>query len=160
MSAHKVEAGFTLIEIIVTIAILSIAMTFAVPSFRTFQQNSELSSLTSELVTVLNQARSEAVMRRSAMTLTPTSATNWAAGWVLTDAGGAQVLVSNRQAGNLTGTIAPVGTASIVFGRDGTIQAYPAGLSLTVCDNRTGENGRRLTISRLGQVTNSQFGCS
>ncbi len=61
----KLVAGFTLIELMVTIAIASVLMTLAVPSFSLMINNSKVTSGTNEFVASLNLARSEALKRSS-----------------------------------------------------------------------------------------------
>lgn len=55
--------GFTLIELMVAISVLVILSTLAVPSFRALIQNNRATTLSNELVTSINYARSEAVRR-------------------------------------------------------------------------------------------------
>lgn len=69
--------GFTLIELMVTMAIAAILMTVAAPSFVAFQQNAELTSLTNSLLATINTARSEAMKRgRNAMVI-PANGVDW-----------------------------------------------------------------------------------
>lgn len=93
------NAGFTLIEVIVTMAVIAILAAIAIPSLRGFADSSRVTSATNDLVSALNLARSEAVTRavnvtvcKSAnQTTCETTGNNWAQGWIVfidTDAGG------------------------------------------------------------------------
>ena len=53
------EKGFTLIELMVTIAVLAILATLAAPSFKTQIYNYELKKELNELVVVLNEAKNK-----------------------------------------------------------------------------------------------------
>jgi type IV fimbrial biogenesis protein FimT len=55
--------GFTLIELMVTIAVLAILLAVAVPSFQRASMNARLSAQTNELIASLKEARSEAARR-------------------------------------------------------------------------------------------------
>ena len=55
------SAGFTLIELVVTIAIAAVLAALAVPSFIQYQRNSELTSLTNSLLAAVNAAKGEAM---------------------------------------------------------------------------------------------------
>lgn len=53
--------GFTLIELMVTVAVLAILLTIALPSFRGVMQSNRVATSTNELIAVLSLARSEAI---------------------------------------------------------------------------------------------------
>jgi len=55
--------GFSLPELLVTLAVGSILLAAAVPSFRMFVQNSRLDAATDSFLTAIQQARSEAITR-------------------------------------------------------------------------------------------------
>lgn len=59
---HK-SRGFTLIELMVVIAVLAIMLTLAAPSFADFFQRYRLRGAADKVVTMLASARAEAVMR-------------------------------------------------------------------------------------------------
>lgn len=76
------ELGFTLVELIATIAIVGILFGVAIPSFITTITNNRLTSNANQLVTALNVARSEAIKRGVQITVGKTAAnTLWEGGW-------------------------------------------------------------------------------
>jgi type IV fimbrial biogenesis protein FimT len=78
------QRGFTLIELMVTLAIGSILMLVAVPSLTTYRRNAELTSATNTLLAAINAARSEAMKRGTSAMVVPTNnGTNWNSGWVV-----------------------------------------------------------------------------
>ncbi len=60
---QKHESAFTLIELMITITVAAIVLTFGVPSFGRIIERNQLSTHINELVSTLHLARSEAVRR-------------------------------------------------------------------------------------------------
>ena len=76
--------GFTLIELIITIAIAAILMVVAVPSFVAFQRNAQLSDAVSNFIAAANTARSNAMKQGFNTYLIPAnSGTDWRVGWIV-----------------------------------------------------------------------------
>ncbi len=75
--------GFTLIELMVTVAIAGIVLTIGVPSFSQVLKNSRLASNTNSLIASLNLARSEAVKRKIKVFVRRKGSVsqNWDDGW-------------------------------------------------------------------------------
>ncbi|MDP9933164.1 GspH/FimT family pseudopilin [Variovorax paradoxus] len=76
-------AGFTLIELMVTVAVAAVLLVVAVPSFVSFQRNSELTSATNSFVAAVNAARGEAMKRGMNAMVVPTTGTDWSTGWTV-----------------------------------------------------------------------------
>lgn len=74
------NVGFTLMEVLVVVAIVAVLASIAVPSMRSFMDSQILKTPASDLYSSLVLARSEAIKRNAAIELVP-SATDWAQGW-------------------------------------------------------------------------------
>ena len=88
------HAGFTLIELMIIIAIAGILVSVAIPSFNSIISSNRLTTYANELVTALNLARSEAVKRGVQVTISNgTASSDWGSGWtIFTDINGNGVL--------------------------------------------------------------------
>lgn len=87
-SLHKTCAtrplGFSLIELMVTIAIAVVLMVVAVPSFVEFQRNANLSDAVSNFLTAANAAKANAMKRGLNTYVVPnTPGTGWSSGWMV-----------------------------------------------------------------------------
>lgn len=87
---NRSMAGFTLYELMVTLAVASVIASFAVPGFQSFVQNNRSATHTNDMVTALNLGRSEATRRGVAVELCSSSdaATcngnnDWSNGWIV-----------------------------------------------------------------------------
>jgi type IV fimbrial biogenesis protein FimT len=79
------QQGFSLIELMVTIAIASVLMMIAIPSFNQSTTNGRLTTNINGLFLALNLARSEAIKRNIPVTVRKSGA-QWESGWtVFTD---------------------------------------------------------------------------
>lgn len=67
------QRGFTLIELIVTVAVAAVLAAVAFPNLQEFIKNNNRSTRVNTLVTALNFARSDAVTRRRITTVCPTA---------------------------------------------------------------------------------------
>ena len=63
------QSGFTLWELLITVAVMGIVLGLGVPNFLEFQRNNVMAANANELVTALYLARSEAVKRQAPVTL-------------------------------------------------------------------------------------------
>lgn len=61
---QKRHSGFTLMELMVTLAVAGIVLGMAVPNFRSFMLNSRLTSAANDMIASLHSARTEAIKRQ------------------------------------------------------------------------------------------------
>ena len=72
--------GFTLIELMVTLAIIIIIAVVAIPGYADFQRSSELSSRTATFISAINAARGEAMKRGRYAMVVPADGADWSTG--------------------------------------------------------------------------------
>ena len=68
------ERGFNLIEVMVTLLVISVVVTLGAPSLADFINEMRLSATTNDLLSFFNYARSEAAKRGSRVTVCLSSA--------------------------------------------------------------------------------------
>jgi type IV fimbrial biogenesis protein FimT len=71
------QAGLTLIEIVIAVAVLAILIALAVPSYRAWIQNSQIRTAAESILNGLQTARAEAVKRNVRTELEIGAGTDW-----------------------------------------------------------------------------------
>lgn len=172
--------GFTLIELMVGVAVLAIALGAGVPSMSEFIQNSRLSAQANDLLASLHLARTEAIKRNAQVTLCAKSpgaancsiaaGTGWQIGWVVfvdvnnnraLDAG-EPVLDSHGAAANRVAITPSIGNLNLFFYTSRGVVRYPDPADVTlsvalngifrICDGRGLDHARGLVLSPTGRV--------
>jgi type IV fimbrial biogenesis protein FimT len=110
--------GFTLLELMIAVAMLLILSALAFPSMRSFVVRNRVRDAATDVFLALNETRSEALKRNANVTLQPVSAGQWTSGWNIKDSGGNNVEVHQPlDASTLTVT----GPANVQYGLTGRI---------------------------------------
>ncbi len=78
----KRTQGFTLIELMVVVALVAIMLALAVPSFASFISNYRATAAINDILQAVTQTRTEALKRGRKVTLAPVSG-DWRQGWTV-----------------------------------------------------------------------------
>ncbi|WP_228203317.1 GspH/FimT family pseudopilin [Acinetobacter sp. CFCC 10889] len=133
--------GFTLIELIVTIAILGIVAMMAAPSFTNILNQRRLDATFKELALSIMEARSQAVNIRQNVELKLNS----------TDANTETVLSWRSKITKVT--LENGSATSIVFEPTGSIKDFnTATMTFSICHSDLGVS-KRLQLTRMGTIT-------
>jgi type IV fimbrial biogenesis protein FimT len=173
-------AGFTLIELMVVVALAAIMLTLAVPSFQNMIANNRITSHTNELVMAINMARSEAVKRNVRVILCRSadpvasppscggSANDWTTGWLLFASGdanstyqqGVDTLIRVGEAARTGIQIRTNGTSdnNLQINSNGSTNEAGGTAAFAICDDRDSDGdfdeqwGRQIQVSPSGHV--------
>lgn len=143
------EQGFTLIEIMIVIALIAVIASIGIPNFREATQTNRLVATTNALLGGLQYARSEAITQRTTITVCPSAlganaciaSTDWSTG-VLVMRGNdvLRVIDTTNNDVIITSTL-----SSLAYQGSGTTQAA----TLTVSNNTT---SRTINVNIIGQA--------
>jgi type IV fimbrial biogenesis protein FimT len=153
-------AGFTLIELMVTVAVLAIVLRFAIPGMNDVILSNRLTSYANDFVSSALLARGEAIKRNRTVTLcaagpadTSCAASGgWQQGWIVADLTvPADPQIIRRQAALDTGyQLRNAATTTIEFRSTGLPNTA---LTMSLCKTTTETKPTRaLSVSATGQV--------
>lgn len=154
-------AGFTLIELIITIAIAGILATLAAPSFRDFVGTQRLKSASFDLVAALTLTRSEALKRNSSVTMTKASG-GWQNGWTITwtDPATSDVTTIRSQAAYSGLNISDsASVSSVAFRRDGRLSTTATNFTINVSPSSSSITPRCISVSLSGRASSTKGAC-
>lgn len=124
----RAASGFTLVDLVVALAIAAILLSLAAPAFSAFIASQRASSAATDLYAALAIARSEATKRNTNVTLLHATG-GWQNGWVVADPaiGGRNVLSHGALASAVV-----TGPDTVVYQRSGRIRGTAPTFTLTV----------------------------
>lgn len=145
------QKGFSLIELMVTLAVLAIVLGLAAPSFSSMVRDNRALSLGSELQGTLQFARSEAVKRRQSVIVCRRNAAgtdcengaDWSGGWLVRQSGGDVLKVWDRAQGVVV--VGP--NAGVTFRGNGMASVSELSVKPTAC---TDKQKRVITVTATG----------
>lgn len=145
LTGLKPSAGFTLIEALVTVAIMGILTSIAVPSFNSFILGQRVKTAQSDLYSALVMARSEAMKRNATVTINQATG-GWANGWSIA-AGGAAILTEGIEK---SVAIVELGSGLTSIGYSWTGRPTTASANATFVISASGVSARCITLTLSG----------
>ncbi len=162
--SSQLSSGFTLVELLITLAVFAIAITIALPNFKVMVSNNRIVSQINNFNGAIAQARSEAIKTGRNVSIVATNPANWANGWDIILPSNANQILSHVDAfsGNtiLTSNAA---IPAIQFSYDGRINII-SNIVFTLCNTirvKPEDNaGKSLTVTPTGVTyLDSNFNC-
>lgn len=149
-----VSSGFTLIELMVTVAILAIIVSIAAPNISTQLANQRIKSTTATLNTALKEAKIESVIRRQTINVSFNNNGDNVGAIEIKTLGANPTTVSTYAYDNKS-TIDAANNTEISFRPNKTADNRV----FTICDSNTAATARQITVSSVANIT-SQVGGS
>jgi type IV fimbrial biogenesis protein FimT len=167
------NVGISIVELVVSLAVVSILATTGVPAFSSFIQSNRLNESSFDMLATINLARTEAVKRRTRVVLcrsadptlpTPScggSANTWTTGWLVFASGdgnstfqtGTDTLlgIGLVDSSNVTVMTNNTSNKNLEYNSDGTTNESGLTARFAVCDKRGGAYGRQINVSPQGR---------
>ena len=156
--------GFTLFELMVTLAVAALILSLGVPGFRSFIQNNRATTHTNDLVTALNLGRSEATRRGASVLLCSSSdgatcsgSNDWSSGWIVRRPAGAVVRTWPERSGGAGVLTANV--SQIQFQARGSLAGGTVPLLQIRLPNCSGDQGRDVSVNMAGRIAVTRVTC-
>lgn len=119
------QSGFSLVELMVAIAVMTILLAIALPSFRSMIQNSKIRNAAESVANGLQKARAEAVARNTNVTFVlGADAAGTYTSWTVNVVSTATVIESrgsNEGSESVTRTVSPANATTVTFNSLGGI---------------------------------------
>lgn len=160
-SARRVqcaERGFTLIELIVTVAIAGILLSVALPNLSSFTAEMRAKNTAFEFVGDIMTARSEALKRNEAVLIQAKSA-SWANGWQVVSSSSAEV-IRDRKALPSGMTLTPTNAATAVtFDPTGQVNGLTSTLKFEIAASDSSARPRCIVMTPTGSARTKSGVC-
>ncbi|EIK53552.1 type IV pilin [Stutzerimonas stutzeri TS44] len=159
--------GFTLTELMVTVAILAIVLSIAVPGFGNLVRQNRAQTQSGLLLNALNLARSESIKRGGPVRITSLNNGNWHAGWRVWVDGNTNSTFDNGELirdfpaleGNASLTSA---INEVIFNGQGRLDSVAAGTTVSFAytmPNLECRHERIISINATGRAAVSRKEC-
>ena len=173
---YQSNRGFTVLELMITVTVLAILATVAIPNMRSTIQNNRMTAQANGFLTAFQLARSEALKRNAPVSVCPSSdgsecGSDWEDGWI--------VFVDEDSAGSTSTTVGELLRVSEGFdgdaSNDGDNPSFIRFLASGVADRDAGsglpvafdfktpgctaDNNRRIEVAQTGRTSVTRLSC-
>ena len=156
--------GFTLFELMVTLAVAALILSLGVPGFRSFIQNNRATTHTNDLVTALNLGRSEATRRGAPVLLCSSSdgatcsgSNDWSSGWIVRRSAGAVLRTWPERSGG--DGVLTANVSQIQFQARGSLAGGTVPLLQIRLPDCSGDQGRDVSVNMAGRIAVTRVTC-
>lgn len=159
MSLFRIS-GFTLTELLITIVVVGILSSIAIPSYSRFVAGQRIKTASFDMLAMLTLVRSEAIKRGAAVTATPVN-NDWAQGWSVTTAS-ATILSRQSSLSGITmickqgSPLASVACSSLSFNSNGRSANTQ---SIQINSPSASVDGRCIGIDLSGRPNSKKGNC-
>ena len=153
---NKITAGFSLIELVIAMAVVAIGLAITIPAMQGFTDSNRRTTYINSLAGDLGLAKSEAIKRGTTVTITQLTGTagDWQNGWSISDGSTTFKTTPAFDVTTIT-LIENSGASSISFRPNGRITG--SALSFNLCDSaNTDPENKRLAINATGRISVNQ----
>ena len=144
---HASSAGFTLIELMVTIAVMAIIVSIAAPNISTQLANQRVKSTTATLANALKEAKAESIIRRQDISFTYDN--DGANAGTIKTAQGTTNIANYTYDDKITISDSATKT-KITFSPSKRVDNEN---TYTICDTNTAATPRQVSISKLANIS-------
>jgi len=157
----KKLAGFTLVEVMITVLILAIVTTIAFPQYMIWMQNQRMRNGAESILNGLQKARAEAVKRNLPVSFVLGANTAWSVGCVTVTANCPAIieqrLTSEGSSAQISATSTPAGATTMIYTNFGLLQPKPPSPTdpftrLVIQNSTTGTKSLEIRIGAGGDA--------
>lgn len=147
--ARPRSSGFTLVELMVVVAIVAITATLAAPNFAQMLANYRVRSAAEGILTALNFARAEAVRRNSPVSFSLSAGSS---GWTVSQVSSTATLQTHSNNEPATSVTSGTAATAVTFLPTGLVQAGTQLGQVTVSSPVDGSQTRRINVFGGGLI--------
>ncbi|MFK8028305.1 MAG: GspH/FimT family pseudopilin [Gammaproteobacteria bacterium] len=174
LKKYKHLAGFTIIELMLTIAVAAVMLSVGVPSFQSLMERNQLTSGINQFISSMSLARSEAIKRNQRVSICPSSdgeacvGNQYENGWIIfvdRNANGTRqiateelIWVSDSLPANMTLRGDGCCSGSVPYLASGQISGIAGNIHL--CKENDANKSRKIAINTFGRARLDKAGSS
>ncbi|MEK6220190.1 MAG: GspH/FimT family pseudopilin [Psychrobacter cryohalolentis] len=154
---RRSSSGFTLIELMVTIAVLAIIVGIAAPSISTQLANQRVKSTAINIESALKEAKAESIIRRQNVTVTYSNTLN-----TITLTGRSSTVIATYNVNSkstVSQDVTPTTVTQVVFQPNKLISGASTEVVYTICDSgSSNETPRQVRINSIANISITNAG--